>query len=391
MYEKAIASRIDLLHTESAFQIMARANALQSEGRSIIHCEIGQPDFITPKNIIDAACDAMRGGYTGYTPTAGYPEVRQAIADYVREYKHVPAEKENVVIVPGGKPVMFFATQLLVNPGDEVIYPNPGFPIYESCIRYAGGVPVPMPLLAENGFRPDWDAFERSISDKTKLVIINSPSNPTGGVFDEADILRLSGILEKHPDIFILSDEIYDRLIFEGSPISIASLPGFQDRTIILDGFSKTYAMTGWRLGYGVMNREFAEKVELLMVNSNSCAAAFSQIAGKEALQGPQDSVDEMREAFRKRRDFLVKALNEIDGITCVNPHGAFYTFPDISSFGLPDKVFCSRLLEEAGVAAAWGTAFGSYGKGYMRLSCATSMENLEIAVDRIAAFTKTL
>ena len=391
MYEHALASRIGLLHTESAFQILAHANALEKTGRSIIHCEIGQPDFITPPNIIDAACTAMKEGYTGYTPSAGYPEVRQAIADYVREYKQVPAEKENIVIVPGGKPIMFFTTQLLVNPGDEVIYPNPGFPIYESCIRYAGALPVPMPLLAENGFRPDWEAFEKSISDKTKLIIINSPSNPTGGVFDETDIRKLASILEKHPDIYILSDEIYDRLIFEGRALSIASLPGFQDRTIILDGFSKTYAMTGWRIGYGVMNREFAEKTELLMVNSNSCAAAFTQIAAKEALQGPQDSVDHMREAFRERRDYVVKALNDIDGITCANPRGTFYTFPDISSFGLTDTEFCHRLLEEGGVAAAWGTSFGSFGKGYMRLSCANSLENLKVAVERIASFTRSL
>ncbi len=391
MYEHALASRIGLLHTESAFQILAHANALEKTGRSIIHCEIGQPDFITPPNIIDAACTAMKEGYTGYTPSAGYPEVRQAIADYVREYKQVPAEKENIVIVPGGKPIMFFTTQLLVNPGDEVIYPNPGFPIYESCIRYAGAIPVPMPLLAENGFRPDWEAFEKSISDKTKLIIINSPSNPTGGVFDETDIRKLASILEKHPAIYILSDEIYDRLIFEGRALSIASLPGFQDRTIILDGFSKTYAMTGWRIGYGVMNREFAEKTELLMVNSNSCAAAFTQIAAKEALQGPQDSVDHMREAFRERRDYVVKALNDIDGITCANPRGTFYTFPDISSFGLTDTEFCHRLLEEGGVAAAWGTSFGSFGKGYMRLSCANSLENLKVAVERIASFTRSL
>lgn len=391
MFTNHIASRIDRLHTESAFQILARANALEKEGHRIVHCEIGQPDFITPPHIIEAAAKAMREGYTGYTPSAGYPEVRQAIADYIREYKHVPAEKEEVVIVPGGKPIMFFTMLLLVEPGEEVIYPNPGFPIYESCIRFAGGVPVPMPLLGENNFRPDWDAFERSLSDKTKLIIINSPSNPTGGVLDHKDLQRLAEILDRHPQIYILSDEIYDRLIFEGSPCSIATFPGFKDRTIILDGFSKTYAMTGWRIGYGVMNRELAEKTELLMVNSNSCAAAFTQIAAREALTGPQTQVDEMREAFRERRDFVVQALNAIDGIRCTNPAGTFYTFPDISSFGLSDREFCSRLLEECGVAAAWGTAFGSYGKGYMRLSCATSMENLKLAVARIEQFVKSL
>ena len=391
MYENAIASRILRLHTESAFQILAHANELEKQGRSIIHCEIGQPDFITPDNIIEAACSALRNGYTGYTPTAGYPEVRQTIADYIQSHKHVPAKKENIVIVPGGKPIMFFVTQLLVEPGDEVIYPNPGFPIYESCIRYAGGKPVPMPLLAKNDFRPDWESFEKSITEKTKLVIINSPSNPTGGVFSNEDILKLAEILRRHPDVYILSDEIYDRLIFEGKAVSIASLPGFQDRTIILDGFSKTYAMTGWRIGYGVMNPEFAEKVELLMVNSNSCTAAFTQMAAKEALTGPQDSVEVMRQAFKKRSEFVTEALNGIDGITCRKPMGAFYTFPDISSFGVPCKEFCTHLLDEYGVATAWGTSFGSYGEGFMRLSCATSMENLEMAVERIAAFTKTL
>ena len=391
MFEQAIASRIARLHTESAFQILAHANELESKGMSVIHCEIGQPDFTTPANIIEAGCAALRSGYTGYTPTAGYPEVRQTIAEYIRAHKNVPAEKENIVIVPGGKPIMFFAMQLLVEPGDEVIYPNPGFPIYESCIRFAGGKPIPMPLYAKNDFRPDWDSFEQSITDRTKLVIINSPSNPTGGVFSEEDIRKLAEILERHPDIYILSDEIYDRLIFEGHAFSIASLPGFQDRTIILDGFSKTYAMTGWRIGYGVMNPEFAEKIELLMVNSNSCTAAFTQIAAKEALTGPQDSVEEMREAFRKRSEYVTEALNGIDGITCRKPMGAFYTFPDISSFGIPDKEFCMRLLDEYGVATSWGTAFGSYGEGFMRLSCATSMENLEMAVERIAEFTKTL
>ena len=391
MFESQIASRMDLLHTESAFQILAHANELERQGKSVIHCEIGQPDFRTPPHIIEAAYQAMKDGHTGYTPTAGYPEVRETIAAYVRGQKKIEVEKENIVIVPGGKPIMFFVTQMLVNPGDEVIYPNPGFPIYESCIRYAGGVAVPMPLLAENDFRPDWQKFEESITEKTKLVILNSPSNPTGEVFSREDLETMAEILKRHPQVFVMSDEIYDRLIFEGEACSIASFPGMQDRTIILDGFSKTYAMTGWRIGYGVMHRDFAEKIEMLMVNSNSCTAAFTQIAAKEALTGPQDSVEEMRTAFRERRDFIVGALNAIDGISCRMPHGAFYVFPDISSFGLDEVTFCKRLLEEGGVAAAWGTSFGSYGKGYMRLSCATSLENLQIAAERIEAFTKSL
>ena len=391
MSDNAIASRIRLLNTESAFQILARANELEAQGRHIIHCEIGQPDFKTPPHIIEAAYKAMKDGYTGYTPTSGYADVRAAIAGHVRSYKNVPAREDEIVIVPGGKPVMFFATQLLVDPGDEVIYPNPGFPIYESVIRYAGGIPVPMPLLAENDFRPDWNAFERSISEKTKLLILNSPSNPTGAVFTEEDMETLAGILARHPKIFVLSDEIYDRLVFAGNPRSIASFPDMKDRTVILDGFSKAYAMTGWRIGYGVMRRDLAEKMSLLMVNSNSCTAAFTQIAAKAALTGPQDFVEEMKEAFRTRLAYVVSVLNRIGGISCRMPGGAFYAFPDISSFGLSSYEFSSRLLTEGGVAAAWGTSFGKYGEGHIRLSCATSMENLRTGMERIAAFADTL
>ena len=280
---------------------------------------------------------------------------------------------------------------MLLEPGDEVIYPNPGFPIYESCIRFAGGVPVPMPLLDQNDFRPDLEQFKNAITPRTKLVLINSPSNPTGGVFEREDIQAIAEILRDRPDIFILSDEIYDRLAFDGETCSIASIPGFKDRTIILDGFSKSYAMTGWRIGYGIMHRELAKQMELLMVNSNSCTASFTQMAAMAALQGPQDAVEEMRESFRTRRDWLVKALNDIPGITCRTPRGAFYAFPDISSFGLESSEFCHRLLQEGGVAAAWGTSFGIYGEGHFRLSYATSLENLKIAVERIEAFTKSL
>lgn len=391
MFEHAIASRMSRLGSESAFQILAQANALEAQGRSVIHCEIGQPDFATPRHIIEAAYQAMRDGYTGYSPTPGYPQVRQAIAEHAARYKHIQTDAEEVVIVPGGKPVMFYTMLMLLEPGDEVIYPNPGFPIYESCIRFAGGVPVPMPLLDENNFRPDLERFRSSITPRTKLVLINSPSNPTGGVFEEADIRAIADILRDRPDIFILSDEIYDRLAFDGEVCSIASVPGFKDRTIILDGFSKAYAMTGWRIGYGIMHRELAKQMELLMVNSNSCTASFTQMAAMAALQGPQDAVEEMRASFRERRDWLVTALNQIPGVTCRTPRGAFYAFPDISSFGLSSKEFCHRLLQEGGVAAAWGTSFGSYGEGHFRLSYATSLENLKIAVDRIGAFTGKL
>ena len=391
MFEHQIAGRMDRLHSESAFQILAQANALEAQGRSIIHCEIGQPDFKTPPHIIEAAYQAMKDGYTGYSPTPGYPQVREAIAEYAQRQKHISTDAEEVVIVPGGKPVMFYTMLMLLEPGDEVIYPDPGFPIYASCIRFAGGVPVPMPLLDKNDFRPDLEQFRQSITSRTKLVLINSPSNPTGGVFEREDIQAIADILRDRPDIFILSDEIYDRLAFDGETCSIASIPGFKDRTIILDGFSKSYAMTGWRIGYGIMNRELAKKMELLMVNSNSCTASFTQMAAMAALQGPQDAVEEMRAVFRERRDWLTAALEQVPGITCRKPRGAFYAFPDISSFGLSSREFCRRLLEEGGVAAAWGTSFGRYGEGHFRLSFATSLEDLKIAVDRIAAFTKTL
>ena len=391
MFEQALAPRMGRLHTETAFQILAQANALEAQGRSVIHCEIGQPDFKTPAHIIEAAHKAMLDGFTGYTPTPGFPDLREAIAADASRRKHIDARAEEVVVVPGGKPVMFYTMLMLIRPGDEVIYPNPGFPIYESCIRFAGGVPVPMPLLGKNNFRLDLEHFKASITDKTKLVLLNSPSNPTGGLFEQEDILAIAEVLKDRPDIFILSDEIYDRLVFEGEACSIASVPGFKDRTILLDGFSKTYAMTGWRIGYGIMHPELARQMELLMVNSNSCTAAFTQKAALAALTGPQDGVEEMRQAFRARRDWLVAALNDIPGITCATPRGAFYAFPDISSFGLPGKEFCQRLLNEAGVAAAWGTSFGEYGEGHFRLSYATSLDNLKIAVDRLADFTKTL
>jgi len=391
MFEHALADRMHQLHSESAFSILAHANALEAQGRSIIHCEIGQPDFKTPKHIIEAAYKAMNDGFTGYTPTPGYPEVREVIAEYASRQKNIITNADEVVIVPGGKPIMFYTMLMLLKPGDEVIYPNPGFPIYESCIRFAGGVPVPMPLLGKNNFRLDLEEFKNSITERTKIVLINSPSNPTGGVFEKEDILAIADILQDRPDIFILSDEIYDRLVFDGAVCSIASIPGFKDRTIILDGFSKSYAMTGWRIGYGIMHPELAKMMELLMVNSNSCTAAFTQKAAIAALTGPQDAVEEMRASFQERRDWLIAALNDIPGVTCPMPRGAFYAFPDISSFGIPSTEFCHRLMEEAGVAAAWGTSFGKFGEGHFRLSYATSLENLKIGVDRIAKFTKSL
>ena len=386
-----IAERVERLQGESAFAILSKANELEAKGMNVIHLEIGQPDFKTPENIIDAAKKAMSDGYTGYGPTLGYNELREAVADYVKEYKNIDATKDNVVIVPGGKPTMFFTMLTLVEPGDEVIYPNPGFPIYESCIKFARGIPVPMPLTADNDFRPDVEKLKSLITPKTKLIIINNPGNPTGGIFEKEDILAIADILKDRPDIFVLSDEIYDRLMYDGETISIASIPEMRDRTLVLDGFSKTYAMTGWRIGYCVANVDIIKKFEMIMVNSVSCTCSFTQMAAVEALKGSQDSVVEMKNKFKERRDWLVNALNEIDGIKCCMPRGAFYAFPDISSFGLSSKKFADRLLEEEGIALAWGTSFGEYGEGHIRISYATSLENLKEAVERLKRFTLKL
>ena len=388
--ENRVAERMNRLHTESAFQILARANELEAQGKSIIHLEIGQPDFKTPKNIIEAAYRAMNEGKTGYGPTPGIIPLREAIAQYCADYKKVKTGIDEIVVVPGGKPVMFFTMQMLVDDGDEVIFPNPGFPIYESVIKYAGAKAVPMPLLEKNNFRVDLERLKSDITAKTRVIIINNPGNPTGGMFSGDDICAIAKMTEGK-NIYILSDEIYDRIVFGELPLSIATLPGMKEKTIILDGFSKTYSMTGWRLGYGIMNKELAGHMSMLMVNSASCAATMTQWAAIEALKGPQDAVLEMTSAFKERRDYLVDALNKIEGISCAMPSGAFYVFPNVSSFGLDCKVFANRLLEEAGVAAAWGTAFGSYGEGFLRLSYANSLANLKIAVERISEFCRLI
>jgi aspartate/methionine/tyrosine aminotransferase len=381
---------MSLLHTESAFQILARANALEAQGKSIIHLEIGQPDFKTPQNIIEAAYKAMNEGKTGYGPTGGIIPLREAIAEHCQNYKNVTTKIDEIVAVPGGKPVMFFTMLMLAQKGDEVIFPDPGFPIYESVIKFSGARAVPMPLLEGKGFRVDLDRLKKDINEKTKLIIVNNPGNPTGGMFTRDDIYAIADMV-RGKGIYILSDEIYDRIIFGEKPLSIATLPGMKDWTIILDGFSKTYAMTGWRLGYGVMNRELAEHMTMLMVNSNSCAATMTQWAAIEALKGSQEGPAKMVAAFKERRDYLVDALNHIDGIHCVLPQGAFYVFPNISSFGLSSAEFANRLLDEAGVAAAGGTAFGRYGEGFVRFSSANSLENIKIAVERLEKFCKTL
>ncbi|HBP66392.1 MAG TPA: aspartate aminotransferase, partial [Desulfosporosinus sp.] len=378
------ADRMSLLGTETAFEVLAKAKALEAQGKDIVHLEIGEPDFTTPKNIIDAACLALNGGYTHYTPAPGIPEVRETIAQYIRSHKNVDASAAEVVIVPGGKPIMFFSIMATVNPGDEVIYPNPGFPIYESVIRFVGGTPIPIPLREENQFRLDVHELAKLITPKTKMLIINSPGNPTGGVFTREDVQAIADLV-RGKGILVLSDEIYDRIVYgDTHPLSIASLPGMKDWTIILDGFSKTYAMTGWRLGYGVMHPEIAERIAQLMVNSNSCTSAFTQMAGMEALQGPQNEVDTMVAEFKRRRDIMVDGLNSISGVSCILPEGSFYVFPNIKSFGKDSKDIADYLLIDAGVACLGGTAFGSYGEGYLRFSYANSVDNIQKALERI-------
>jgi aspartate/methionine/tyrosine aminotransferase len=384
------AERMSRLQTESAFKILARANELEAQGKSVIHLEIGQPDFKTPGNITEAAYKAMKEGKTGYTPAQGIVPLREAVAEYAGNYKKVKTNASEIVVTPGGKPVMFFTMLMLAQEGDEVIYPNPGFPIYESVINFSGAKPVPMPLLEKNGFRVDLKKLEQDINNRTKLIIINNPGNPTGGTLLKDDIHAIAEMV-RDKEIYVLSDEIYDRIIFGEQPLSIAALPGMKDRTIILDGFSKTYSMTGWRLGYGIMNAELAEHMTMLMINSASCAASMSQWAAIEALKGPQDEIVKMTAAFKERRDYLVGALNGIKGIRCLEPGGAFYVFPNISSFGLPSAEFARRLLEEAGVAGSSGASFGSYGEGFVRFSYANSLENLKIAVERLDTFCKAL
>lgn len=390
MFDNVFATRMNNLGTETAFEVLAKAKKLEASGRDIVHLEIGEPDFDTPSNIIEAGIRAMKGGYTHYTPAPGIIDVREAIAKYAKKYKNVDTNVDEVVVVPGGKPVMFYTIVALVNPGDEVIYPNPGFPIYESVIKFVGGVPVPMPIKEENNFRADIEDLKGKITPRTKLLIINSPANPTGGVFTADDIKNIANIV-RGKGIFVMSDEIYERIVYDGKPVSIATMPDMKDYTIILDGFSKTYAMTGWRLGYGIMHKDIASRVAQLMVNSNSCTAAFTQMAGKEALEGPQVEVDKMVSEFKRRRNFIVDGLNSIKGITCKLPQGAFYAFPNITGTGMKSKELADYLLENAGVAVLSGTSFGEFGEGYLRLSYANSIENIEKALGRIELAVKNL
>jgi aspartate/methionine/tyrosine aminotransferase len=379
---------MERLGTETAFEVLVKARALEAKGRDIVHLEIGEPDFDTPANIIDAGCDALHKGFTHYGPSAGLPQLREVIAQYVSETRRVNVSPEEVVVVPGGKPIIFFSILALAEDGDEVIYPNPGFPIYESMINYVGAKAVPIRLREEMDFRLDVDELAGLINDRTKLIILNSPQNPTGGMLTKIDIERIAAAIGDR-NVMILSDEIYSRLIFEGEHHSIMSIDGMKDRTILLDGFSKTYAMTGWRMGYGVMPVDLATHVARLMTNSNSCTASFSQIAGVEALRGPQESVDKMCAEFKKRRDVMVAGLNKIKGFSCRLPKGAFYVFPNTTKTGWPSKKLADALLDDAGVAALSGTAFGDFGEGYLRFSVANSIENVEKAIERIDKWTK--
>lgn len=378
-----LAAKMARLGTETAFEMLARARALEAKGAHIIHLEIGEPDFDTPANIIEAGVTALRSGWTHYGPSAGLPELQAVIAKEASEIRGVEYAPSQVVVTPGAKPIMFFVILALVDEGDEVIYPNPGFPIYESMINFVGGVPVPIPLREECDFRFSVDELREKVSDKTKLIILNSPQNPTGGVLTRQDLEAVAKIAMER-DIAVLSDEVYRRIIYEGEHYSIASVPGMQERTIILDGFSKTYAMTGWRLGYGIMPHDLAPHISRLMTNSNSCTASFIQRAGIEAITGPQDEPNRYVEEFRRRRDVIVDGLNAIPGFKCLKPQGAFYVFPNVKGVGMSSSELANYLLTEAGVACLSGGAFGEYGEGYLRLSYANSVENIQLALQRI-------
>lgn len=385
-----LAKRMERLGTETAFEVLARAKQLESTGRSVIHLEIGEPDFDTPQNIIDAGVAAMRGGYTHYGPSAGMLEMRAKYAEAFAKDRGVACAPEQVVITPGAKPILYFVITALLDEGDECIYPNPGFPIYESVINFVGGKAVPLPLREENDFSIDHAELRKLANPRTRLIILNSPQNPTGGLLSFED-LEVIAEVAKANDAWVLADEIYSHIIYEGEHRSILEIDGMAERTIVLDGHSKTYAMTGWRLGYGIMPTELAPVIAKLMTNVNSCTAAFTQVAGAEALLGDQSGAEAMVAEFRVRRDMLVDALNEIPGVSCKKPGGAFYVFPNISKVGLESIDFQKRLLEEHGVAALAGTAFGVHGAGFLRFSYANSQENLREGVARMARFVEEL
>jgi aspartate/methionine/tyrosine aminotransferase len=384
-----LTSAMGRIGTETAFEVLVRARQLEAQGRDIIHLEIGEPDFDTPTHIRDAAKAALDSGWTHYGPTQGLPELREAIAEYVSRTRGIRVGADRVCVVPGGKPIIFFSMLALLEPGDEVIYPNPSFPIYESMIQYCGATPVPVPLVEERGFAFDLDLFRSRLTDRTKMIVLNSPANPTGGVLSR-DVVQTIAAWVRGRDVVVLSDEIYSRITYGQTPASIAAEPGMLDQTIILDGFSKTYAMTGWRIGYGVLPPFLVDAVNKLMVNSNSCTASFTQRAALAALTGDQSPVDAMVAEFRRRRDAFVGELNKIPGVRCALPEGAFYAFANIEQTGWKSKALADALLNEAGVACLSGTAFGRFGEGYLRFSYANSLENLMEAAQRMNAFLQS-
>jgi aspartate/methionine/tyrosine aminotransferase len=377
------AERMNRLGTESAFDVLAKAKNLEAQGRNIIHLEIGQPDFPTPFNICEAAFRAMKDGYTGYGPAAGLLELREVVAEHISTTRGIEINPDEVVVTPGAKPIIFFTLLALVNEGDEVIYPDPGFPIYESVINFVGAKGIPLPLREEVDFRFHIDDLVDAISERTRLLIINSPQNPTGGLLTNEELEAIAELANKH-DFYVLADEIYSHILYEGKHESIIRFPGMKERTILLDGFSKTYSMTGWRLGYGVVPKPLVEKIVRLMINSNSCTCSFTQIAGIEALKGSQEFVEEMVTEFKRRRDAVVDGLNAIAEISCLKPAGAFYVFPNVKQIPLSCEALADYLLEEAGVALLAGTAFGKFGDGYLRISYANSLENIQEALERI-------
>jgi aspartate/methionine/tyrosine aminotransferase len=391
LHKPRLAERMSRLGTESAFEVLVRARQLEARGHEIIHLEIGEPDFPTAKHIVDAATDALQKGWTHYGPPAGLPQLREAVADDVGRRRGIIVDPAEVVITPGAKPIMFFLILALIEKDDEVLYPNPGFPIYESMVRFVGAHAVPYALPEKHDFDVDVSEIVSKITERTRLIILNSPHNPTGGMMSREQLASLAEALSisRANEIFVLSDEIYSRLIYEGEHSSLAQFPRMKERTVILDGFSKSYAMTGWRLGYGVMRPDLAQQIALLMTNSNSCTASFTQLAGVEALRGPQTCVEEMLAEFRRRRNLMVNGLNSIRGFRCRQPHGAFYVYPNITGTGRSSSEVAEALLTSAGVACLSGTAFGEWGDGYLRFSYANSIENIQKALDRIAGWAK--
>ena len=377
------AQRMERLGTETAFEVLAKARQLEAQGRDIIHLEIGEPDFDTPRNITEAAYKALRDGQTHYCPSGGIPELREAVAEYISTSRGFPVDPDEVVITPGAKPIIFFGIMACVDEGEEVIWPDPGFPIYPSVIDFVDAKPVSVVLREENEFRFDVDDLAAAITPKTRMIIINSPQNPTGSALTKEDLERIADLALKH-DLIVMSDEPYCNMQYEGEHSSIAALDGMKERTILLDGFSKTYAMTGWRLGYGVCDRELAAKIGRLMTNSCSCTPTFIQYAGVAALRGPQDESKKMVAEFRKRRDVIVEGLNSLPGMSCITPKGAFYAFPNVTAYTIDCRELAAKILNDGGVAVLSGTAFGEGGEGYLRLSYANSVENIQEAIARM-------